>query len=58
MNERLRKQVAYLDATVVRLVSIVKGRPDGSVNKVTLVVVADESEEAPHPSCWVAGLRV
>jgi len=29
VNERLRKQVAYLDATVVRLVSIVKGRPDG-----------------------------
>ena len=50
VNEILCKQVAYLDTTVVRLVSIVKGKPDGSVNKVILDVVADESEEAPHPT--------
>ena len=49
VNEGLRKQVADLDATVVRLVSIVKGKADDSVNKVSLDVVADESEDAPHP---------
>ena len=53
-NERLRRKVASLDATVVRLVSIVEGKTDGSIDKVPLDVVADERAGAtpPLPVGW------